>query len=62
LELAKSLADPEGIVDRAPLREKAVVDEIAKDVSQVKDWLHTLESKKLIKIIDTKQIRLLDQP
>jgi hypothetical protein len=62
LELAKSLANPEGIVNRTPLREKAVADGIAKDFTQVRGYISTLIEKNLIDIIGTTQIRLLDQP
>jgi RecA-family ATPase len=47
LELAKSLADPEGI---------------AKNFTQVRGYISTLKDKNLIETIGTTQIRLLDQP
>jgi hypothetical protein len=62
LELAKSLADQEGLVGRASLRERAVADEIAKDINQVRDWIHALARNERIEIIDTTQIRLIDLP
>ena len=62
LELAKSLADSEGIVDRVPLREKAVADGVAKDFTQVRGYINALSNKDLIETIGTTQIRLLDQP
>jgi hypothetical protein len=61
LELAKGLADPEGIVDRVKLREEAVEKKIAKDLSQVRGYIRHLEQKKLIEVFDDqKQIQLLE--
>ena len=61
LELARSLADPEAVVDRASLRERAVADEVAKDFTQVRGRIQALEGKNLIETIGTTQIRLLDR-
>ena len=62
LELANSLADPEGIVDRVQLRERAVADEVAKDFPKVRGFIKSLKGKNMIEVIDATQIRLKDLP
>jgi hypothetical protein len=62
LDLVRSLADPEGIVDRESLREGAVAEGIVKDINQARVRIHALGRKNLIEVIDTSQIRLLDRP
>jgi hypothetical protein len=63
LELASSLADQERIVDRTQLRERAVVDEIAKNTVQVRGFIRSLKDKNMIEtLVAPKRIRLLNQP
>ena len=63
LELANSLADPEGVVERTVLRERAVADEIARDAVQVRGFIRSLKDKNMIETLDAPQrIRLLDLP
>ena len=61
LELANSLADPEGIVDRVQLRERAVADEIVRDAGQVRNYIRTLKDKNIIEVLCKDRIRLLSR-
>ena len=61
LELANSLADPEGIVDRVQLREGAVADEIVRNAGQVRNYIRTLKDKNIIEVLCKDRIRLLNR-
>jgi|TARA_B110000495_G_scaffold144219_1_gene127157 hypothetical protein len=63
LERVNSLVDPEGIVDRVHLRERAVAEELAKDAVQVRGYIRSLKKKNMIETLEApKRIRLLDFP